>query len=185
MLAKDGTTKPAEAAVVYLESVDAALWKDRKRAGGQPKITMKDKRFEPRILPVLAGRSVSFPNLDPVHHNVFSLTSNNKFDLGLYKDGKSKDHAFAAPGVVRMFCNIHPSMSAYVLVMQNPWWASVAADGTWRLADIPPGTYRLKVWHERGGESAREITITAGQRVQADFELDGRKFKVVPHKNPG
>ena len=184
VLAKDGTTKPAEGAVVYLERVDPALWKDRKRPpGGAPKITMKEKRFDPRVLPVLVGRPVAFPNLDPIFHNVFSLTGNNKFDLGLYKDGKSQDHAFAEPGVVRMFCNIHPSMSAYVLVMQNPWWASVAADGTYRLGDIPPGTWTLKVWHERGGESSREITVAAGQRLQADFELDGRKFKVVPHKN--
>lgn len=117
---------------------------------------MKDKRFEPRVLPVLAGRSVSFPNIDPVFDDVFSLSASNKADLGLYKDGNSKDHVFTTPGIVRAFCNIHPSMSAHVLVMQNPFWATVAADGSYRLPDIPPGT-----WTAASSRSSRTRTSSA------------------------
>ena len=178
---KDGSKKPAEGAIVYVEKVDPAAW--RGHSAPKPKVAMKDKKFDPRVVPVLAGQSVPFANMDPIFHNVFSLSPNNKFDLGLYKDGKSKAQEFTTPGVVRVFCNIHPSMSAYVLVVQNPYFASVGADGAYRLPDIPAGTWNLKVWHEKGGESSRSITVTTGQRASADFELDASKFKVLPHKN--
>lgn len=180
---KDGSKKPAEGAIVFLEMVDPSLWGSKKPPASSAKLAMKNKQFEPRVVPILAGRSVMFPNNDPLFHNAFSLSTGNKFDLGLYKDGKSKSQAFTQPGVVRVFCNIHPAMSAHVLVLQNPWWAEVAADGTYSLGDIPPGQWTLKVWQERGGEQQRDIVVTAGQRLKNDFELDGRKFKVVPHVN--
>src|SRR5207249_1197908 len=117
--------KPAEGAVAYVAEAPPEAWKDAKRPAEEPTITMKEKRFEPRVLPVLAGSEIAFPNVDPLFHNAFSLSGKNKFDLGLYKDGASKSQKFKEPGVVRVFCNIHPKMTAYVLVLQNPWYAPV------------------------------------------------------------
>ena len=180
---KDGTVSPASHAVVYIERVDKPRWGSKRAPAQAPSITMKSKAFDPHVATVLAGKSVAFPNTDPVFHNVFSLSPGNKFDLGLYKNGKSTDHVFATPGLVRVFCNIHPSMTAYVLVLQNPWWCTVGDDGAWTLTDVPPGEWKLNAWDERGGETTRTIKVAPGQRVTANFEMDARQYKVVPHLN--
>jgi hypothetical protein len=144
---------------------------------------MRGKRFEPRVVAITAGQKVTFPNLDPIYHNVFSLSGENRFDLGLYKDGASKSQSFAKSGVVRVFCNIHPDMEAFVLVLQNPFHARPGGDGGYEIARVPPGTYTLKAWDERGGEAAREVVVPAGASAEVDFELDATGFKRLPHKN--
>ena len=187
VLVKDAEGKHgAEAAVVYVDSVDPALWEsDERRARLKPEqrmITMKAKRFVPRVLAVVSGEDVSFPNLDPVYHNAFSLSGKNKFDLGLYKDGKSKTQAFKQPGIARVFCNIHPAMTAYVVVLQNPWFVKVGPEGTYKLAGVPPGSYTLSVWSEKG-KAAKTVEVRAGASTSQDFEVDASGFKEIPHKN--
>ena len=178
---KDGP-KPGEGAVVFLEEIDPELW-SAPDTDDSPMITMQDKKFNPRVLPVLVEQEVTFPNVDTIFHNVFSKSGKNTFDLGLYKNGKSKKHGFPEAGVVRIFCNIHPSMTGYVLVLQNPFWASVESDGSYSIQNVPPGNWVVKVWHERGGEASKSLGVKAGGSASADFDLDARKYKVIPHKN--
>ena len=187
-LANSDAEHGADQAVVYIERVDPALWTPgekarRTKGAAAPRLTMEHKRFAPHVLVALQGVDVDFPNLDPVFHNVFSISGKNKFDLGLYKDGKSKTRDFKEPGLVRLYCNIHPSMSAFILVVQNPWYIAPDADGSFRLKGLKAGKYTLRVWHERGGEATQEVEVKAGKLTSANFQLDAAEYKELPHKN--
>ena len=126
-----------------------------KRAVEPPKptheyrLTQKDKQFEPHLLVVPQGSEVQFPNKDPFFHNVFSLHEGVRFDLGLYESGTSKKVRFSKPGVSFIFCNIHPEMSAVIMVMSTPYYATTDESGSYTIADVPPGDYQLAVWYER------------------------------------
>jgi hypothetical protein len=126
---------------------------------------------------------VEFPNQDPVFHNVFSVSGENRFDLDLYKKPKSGAWVFRHPGLVRVYCNIHPQMSAYVLVRDNPFWARPSAGGGFEIPDLPAGTWVVKAWHERAGEASQAVTVTAGGVVDVSLTLDASKWKRAPHKN--
>jgi plastocyanin len=165
-------------AVVYLE-------------GGEPappvaqtlEIAISDKEFVPRVTVVPQGATVQFPNHDPFEHNVFSVTEPNQFDLGRYGRGETKGHTFANPGLVRVFCNVHPRMVAFVLVMDTRYVTQPAADGSFAIAGVAPGRYTLHVWHERSPEVTRELTVGAKGDSDLNVELDARGFRWVPHKN--
>jgi len=146
-------------------------------------VTMKSKAFLPRVTVVGVGASVEFPNQDAIFHNVFSVSGDNRFDLQLYKKPKTASKVFEHPGVVRIYCNIHPQMSGFVLVRDNPYWAKVAQDGSYTIPDVPAGTWVLKAWHERAGESAQTVQVKDGGAVETSFTLDASKFKRAPHKN--
>src|SRR4051812_26785156 len=111
-------------------------------------MAQKNKMFMPHVLPVLAGSTIDFPNFDPIFHNAFSSYSGQVFDVGLYPPGKSRSVRFVRPGVVRVFCNIHPSMSAVILVLSTPYFTKTGRDGSYSL-DLPPGTYDMSIFHER------------------------------------
>ena len=128
---RPGTT--AAPAVVYAEPLDAAA----PRRPGSFTLTQKGRAFQPSVLAVPVGSTVSFPNQDLVFHNVFSLSAPEPFDLGLYKKGESKSRTFTRPGLYRVFCNIHPTMTAFVAVVPTPWVAIADARGQWAL-DLPP-----------------------------------------------
>jgi plastocyanin len=162
--------------VVYLDGAKA-----RPRPG-RTTMTMKGKAFLPRVAVVPVGGTVDFPNEDPIFHNVFSVTGENRFDLELYKRPKSASWTFQAPGVVRVYCNIHPQMSAVVLVRDNPYFTRAAEDGSFALSDVPAGRYTLKAWHERGGETSRPVTVTADGEAHADLVLDASNYKRASHK---
>jgi hypothetical protein len=132
---------------------------------------------------VSVGSSVAFPNQDPIFHNAFSVSGDNHFDLDLYKKPKSGVWVFEHPGIVRVYCNIHPQMSAIVVVLANSFFAKAAADGSFRIENVPEGRYRLRAWHERGGDAEREIVVPAEGAVQAALTLDASKFHKAPHKN--
>ena len=146
-------------------------------------ITMRGKAFTPHVVVVPVGGSVDFPNDDPILHNVFSVAGENRFDLDLYKRPKSGTWTAKAPGLVRVYCNIHPQMSAVVVVRDGPHYARVGADGSFLLEGVPPGKHLLKGWHERGGEAGVEVVVPAEGSVSADLELDAAGFKKEPHKN--
>ena len=146
-------------------------------------MTMKGKAFTPHVSVVAVGSTVVFPNEDPILHNVFSVSGENRFDLDLYKRPKSGSWTFEHPGVVRVYCNIHPQMSAVVLVRDNPWFTKAGQDGSFELADLPAGRYVLRAWHERGGEAEKEITVTAKSEATVPLALDASGYKRVPHKN--
>jgi plastocyanin len=147
------------------------------------KMSMKGKAFIPHVVAVPVGGTVEFPNDDPIFHNVFSVSGENRFDLALYKRPKSGTQTFHHPGVVKVYCNIHPQMSAVVVVRDNPYFAKVNADGTFAIENVPAGRHVVKAWHERAGEAAAEVTVPASGGVNASLSLDASKYKRVQHKN--
>jgi plastocyanin len=163
-------------AVVWLEGAGPAR-------AGRAEIATEKKQFLPRVLLVGVGSMVAFPNHDPFSHNVFSLSDENPFDLGLYRRGEAPSVRLEKPGIVRVYCNVHAQMSAFVVVRDNPWFAQPAGDGTFTIPNVPPGRYTLRVWHERGGEADREITVTAAGLEGVALTLDASGFKFTPHLN--
>lgn len=163
--------------VVYLEGAPA------NQGAKKATITMRDKSFVPRVVAVPVGGTVEFPNADPILHNVFSLSKGNAFDLQLYKAPKTGTWSFRSPGVVNVYCNIHPQMSAFVLVRDNPYFTTVGGDGRFVIADVPAGRYTLRAWHDRGPEISREVTAAASGAVDVSVALDASGYKWVPHRN--
>ena len=128
-------------------------------------MSQKDKQFHPHVLAIPVGASVSFPNLDPLFHNVFSLYKGERFDLGLYEAGSSRAVRFERPGVSFIFCNIHPQMSAYVIALETPYFAVSDDKGDVRIPAVPAGRYRMEVWYERAEPQAlaalaHDVTVT-------------------------
>ncbi len=164
-------------AVVYLEG------RGPRSAAVHADMSLDARQFRPRVIVLPQGSTVNFPNLDPFNHNVFSSDSSNSFDLGLYGRGQAESHRFARPGLVRVFCNIHPRMSGFVVVRDNPWFAQPSADGSFSIYNVPPGTYTLRAWHERAGESSQQITVPAGGLANLDVRMDASTYQSVPHKN--
>ena len=146
-------------------------------------VTLDGRSFSPRVVVVPVGSTVRFPNRDPFNHNVFSLSDPNAFDLGLYGRGEAGDHRFRHPGLVRVYCNIHPQMSGFIMVRDNAYFAQPGADGAYTIANVAPGTYTLHIWHERAPEVTQQITVPAGGLAGADVALDASAYRAVAHKN--
>jgi plastocyanin len=141
------------------------------------------KQFLPRVSVVPVGSTIAFPNHDPFNHNVFSLSPESRFDLGLYGRGEARSAQFARAGIVRVYCNVHPQMSAVVVVRDNPYYSQPGADGSFTISDVPPGNYTLHAWHERGGEKTRPVTVPATGVRDAAIQLDARGYRFVQHLN--
>lgn len=147
-------------AVVWLEPIGetrerAAAWRPS-AAAPTPRLTQHNKQFDPHLLVVPVGAVVVFPNRDPFFHNVFSLFEGQRFDLGLYEAGSSREVHFDKPGISYIFCNIHSEMSAVVIALTNPYYAIPGQTGDVVIHDVPAGSYSLKVWAERA--SPRQLT---------------------------
>lgn len=156
-------------AVVYFEPASP----QSSRPSETPfEMVTKGKAFAPRVLVVPKGSRVRFPNQDPILHNVFSVSSPNQFDLGLYKQGPGKEKRFEEPGLVRVFCNVHHDMVAYVLVLDTPHYVSPNAQGEFVLTGLPRGPGKLTVWHEQADPWTVEVdpAKSAGQ-VMARVEI--------------
>ncbi|HLG97973.1 MAG TPA: methylamine utilization protein [Bryobacteraceae bacterium] len=136
-------------------------------------MVQKNKTFTPHVLAITVGTTVDFPNYDPIFHNAFSNYEGQIFDIGLYPPGTSRSIAFRREGVVRVFCNIHPTMSAVIVVLRSPYFAVSNKAGAVEIADVPPGSYRLHVFHER----ATEQTLAALMRT---FEVSGPSLQLPP-----
>jgi plastocyanin len=151
-------------------------------------ITQRNKRFDPHFVVVPVGSVIDFPNLDPFFHNVFSLFDGKRFDLGLYEAGSSRSVPFTRAGVCYIFCNIHPDMSAVVVVVDTPYYAISNAEGQFTLANVPPGRYALSAWSdratpERADEFPRTITVSPANRTLPIIRLVDSSNMIVPHKN--
>lgn len=145
-------------------------------------IAITDKVYAPHVVVVPVGSTVRFPNHDPFNHNVFSVSEANTFDLGLYGRGEVKSYTFEHPGLVRIYCNVHPRMVAYVLVMANRYYAQPGSDGSFAIDNVAPGQYRLHVWHERiPSEVVKDVTAGAGGDLQ--IALNARGYRWQPHRN--
>ena len=134
-------------------------------------LKQKDRRFVEDTVVIPAGSSVSFPNLDPVFHNVFSLSKVKSFDLGNFPQNDTRTVSFSKPGIVRVYCHLHPNMSASIVVTPNRWAAKPAPDGSYKLSDIPPGEYTIVVWHKSAGFFRERVQLTPGKIVGLDFSI--------------
>ena len=129
------------------------------------------ERFVPHLLAVTTGSTVDFPNEDTTYHNVFSLSKPRRFDLGRYAAGKSKAVVFDKPGIVRVFCDIHSHMNAFIFVFGHRFFAVTDADGRYRIDQVRPGTYRVTAWYEGIAHQTRRVTVAEGATADADFRL--------------
>lgn len=188
ILEKDNKPSPdLAAAVVYLEGAGLSLGAPGTSTAAPVTldVAINDKVYVPHVLVAPAGSTVRFPNHDPFNHNVFSVSEPNQFDLGLYGRGETKAQVFAQPGLVRVYCNVHPRMVAYLVVTANRFYAQPGADGTFAIERVPPGRYRLHVWHARiAAEVIKEITVTAvGVTGDLVINLNARGYRPQAHKN--
>ncbi len=166
---KDGAQKKDRSgAVVYLEGVANAL---PSPLNVKHLIHQKDLSFSPEVSVVLKGTVIDFPNDDKVFHNVFSLSSVAKFDLGLYKSGESKSVTFNKTGVVDIYCNIHPQMVAKVKVVDTIYHALTKADGSFKIDGVPAGTYNVVAWQPYGPEWKGSVTLKDGETGNLSIEL--------------
>lgn len=174
--------------IVWIEPLQPVERPPTRRVRARMK--QKNKEFVPHVLAIQAGSEVEFPNLDPIFHSAFSNFSGQMFDLGLYAPGTNRTMTFTRTGVVRVFCNIHPTMSAIIVVLKDPWFAVSDARGAFRIAGVPAGQYRLHVFHERAAESVlkalrRTINVTSGEEelALAPIHISESGFVEGPHKN--
>ncbi len=135
-------------------------------------LDQRKETFVPYVLPIVKGTTVEFPNHDPFYHNVFSLSKTERFDLGRYPQGHSKTLRFDRPGVVRVFCEIHSHMSAFILVFSHRYFAATDADGRYRIQSVPPGDYQVLVWTDGEDRVRRGVTVPPGRTVELDFVVE-------------
>ncbi|HET9796098.1 MAG TPA: hypothetical protein VFS34_16740 [Thermoanaerobaculia bacterium] len=176
----DGGRPRADASnvVVWVEATHGD-----ERSGALQTMTSEHKRFTPRVVAVEAGRAVSFPNQDPIFHNVFSVSGDNRFDLGLYRSGRSKEKTFVSPGLVRVYCNIHPQMVGYVRVVDSSFSTVTGAGGVFSFDGVPAGARVVRAWCEAGGETSEPIVVRAREAATAALAFDVSAYKPQPHKN--
>jgi plastocyanin len=156
--------------VVYLETAPRRAFDDD-RVETRATMDQRDETFIPHVLAVTAGTVVDFPNNDRTYHNVFSLSRAKSFDLGRYPTGRSKAVRFDRPGIVRVFCDIHSHMSAFILVFGHPYFAVTDDEGRYRIPGVPPGTYTVAVWNEALPGESRRVTVPDGGDVEVNFTL--------------
>jgi len=172
--------------VVWLEALSGAPFVPVGSTHAQ--MIQKNKTFSPHVLAISMGSVVDFPNFDPIFHNAFSNYNGQIFDIGLYAPGTTRSIAFRREGVVRVFCNIHPTMSAVIVVVRSPYFALSARSGDFQISGVAAGTYRLHVFHERATEQTlnaltREIEVTAGPLQLAPIEVSESGYLELPHTN--
>ncbi len=170
---------------------DSVIWLDPVKASGVPKIVpgaytvaSRSKALLPHIVVVPLGSTVAFPNEDTITHNLFSVSKPNDFDLGFYKRGTTMTKKFDYAGIVNVYCNVHPDMSAVVHVVTTPYFTKADGQGAWKIAGVVPGTYRLNAWNEIGGSVIADIEVSqSGVVGQLNLTIDTRKHKRTQHLN--
>ena len=155
-------------AVVYIENVDGKFDPPAK----PQEMDQVKMKFVPHVLPVVLGTAVRFLNSDPVLHNIFTPSqAGDRFNLGTWPKGETKDYTFNKLGQVRLLCNVHPEMLAWVVVVQNPYFATTTADGLYSISNVPAGNYSLKVWHERLKPASQSVTVPGSGAVDVSFTI--------------
>ena len=166
---------PASGVVVSIEGLPTEHLKSQVSNLESERAVMdqRDGKFIPRVLPVRVGTRVNFPNNDDVWHNVFSTSDAKKFNLGLYPPGKTRNVTFDKPGVVRILCNVHPDMEAYLVVKEHPFFALSDPRGNYRLDAVPVGRYRLEIWHPELGTKVEPFHMhRSGEVLAIDVNLN-------------
>ncbi|MFN8007772.1 MAG: carboxypeptidase regulatory-like domain-containing protein [Terriglobia bacterium] len=146
-----------------------------KSATTSAKLTQHELRFDPEILIVPVGSTVSFPNEDPIFHNVFSLSKSKQFDLGYYPIGQTRIVRFEKAGVVQVYCHLHPQMSAAILIVDTPWYEKPNEDGTFTFSQVPAGSYEVVAWHKSAGFFKRRVELTESAPVRVDLTIPLRE----------
>lgn len=159
--------RDARNVVVFLENVKG----DFKPPAEKPIIDQRNLIFIPHVLPVLVGTTVEYPNSDNVMHNVFSPSKTKKFNLGTYGSGIVREMTFDKPGIVTILCNVHTEMSAFIVILENPYFTLTGPDGEFTINNIPSGTYTVKTWHEKLKEQKQEITLNQDESKTINFTL--------------
>jgi len=189
--AAHGKSNDNSGAVLWLTSLSGFTATGARLPEASPqrfRLVQKNKRFMPHILVVPMGSVVDFPNLDPFFHNVFSLFDGKRFDLGLYEAGTARAVNFNAAGICYIFCNIHPEMSAVLVVVNTPYYGVSNSSGAVSIPSLPPGPYELNVWHERClpdtlKGATREVVISSRSPSLGDIRLAESGDLLKNHKN--
>lgn len=147
-----------------------------------PAVSQKNRRFHPRVLPIVKGTTVDFPNDDNILHNAFSVSKTRRFDLDVYQPGASKSVQFPKAGLVKLYCNIHPEMACSILVLNNSYFALTDRSGRCVISGIPDGNFTLRSWHEFGGETRTPLTLSAGTVTPIQLLVKEKRRSVV-HAN--
>jgi plastocyanin len=155
--------------VVYLESAPRGAFESNE--GGHATMDQRNETFVPHVLAITTGTVVDFPNSDKFYHNVFSLSKSSRFDLGRYAAGHSRSIRFDRPGIVRVFCDIHSHMNAFILVFGHPFFAMTDTEGRYRIADVPSGTYNVVAWNEGTSSDPKTVTVPDGGSAELDFAV--------------
>jgi plastocyanin len=153
--------------VLYIEGPDLAPADWVKPPSAE--IAQIDRRFQPDLVVVPVGSAVSFPNMDPIFHNIFSFSKPRQFDLGTYDKGETRKVLFPKPGIVDLYCHLHPNMTATIVVTPNRWYARADRSGQYQIPNVPPGHYTLVAWHKSAGFFRKSIVIEAGHDDVVDF----------------
>lgn len=182
-----GRVRLLKAGAPRSDASNAVVWIEGPRRedgpGAAVRMAQESKRFTPRVLVVPRRGTVEFPNNDPVYHNVFSVSGANRFDLGLYRSGASRSRSFAEPGLVRVYCNIHPQMVGFLVVVDTDFAAITDRDGAFHFEGVPPGSWTLKAWHEEGTETSAPLAVPSDGNSALTLTIDTTAYRPVPHKN--
>jgi plastocyanin len=159
--------------VVYLDPAPRAAFDVRDEA--HARMDQRNESFSPHVLAIVAGTTVDFPNNDRTYHNVFSLSKTRSFDLGRYAAGRSKSVRFDQPGIVRVFCDIHSHMSAFILVFTHRYFAVTDDEGRYRIDNVPAGSYTIVAWNEAMPSEMRRVTVPEAGDADVDFTLSRKQ----------
>lgn len=174
-----GDADPAEAVVYFVPGKQAAASADPAAANFE--IVTEDKALRPTVLAVPAGATLRFPNRDPILHNLFSVSPDNDFDLGVYGPGEAPAVTLDTPGVVNIYCNVHHDMHAHVLVVDSPWHDRPDAQGRFRLTGLPAGPGELHVWHRQSDRWSQSVQLP--QDGSLAIELRVTRPSLPPHRD--
>jgi len=157
--------QPYSPALLYLEGVPSS-----KPAEGVVEIKQEGLQFQPRAVAIERGMRVSFPNFDKEYHNVFSYSKAKRFDLGRFPKGETREVTFDETGLVRVFCEIHEHMRAFVLVVDTSCYVAASSDGKFTLPKVPAGSYTLVAWHEQYEPVRQKVEVhAAGVQIDVTF----------------
>lgn len=160
-------------AVVYVEKIPGRTFPPPDE---RPVVDQKKLVFIPHVLPVILGTTVEFRNSDDVKHNIFSSRkSPTVFNLGTYSAGVVRSVTFDKPGVVSLLCNVHSEMSAYVVVVETPYFTTTDREGRFTIEGVPAGAYRLAFWHEAVASEAQAVVVEAGKASTVTWPRPKRK----------
>jgi plastocyanin len=165
VLEPDGKATATTDAIVYV----VGFTEEPDAKASRPQVVQHDRKFVPDLLAITAGETVVFPNDDPFLHNVFSQSPARKFDLGSYKRGDSKEKPFPDPGVVDVYCNIHPEMAATILVLPNRAHVRTATNGTFTIENVPAGQWTVFAYTRR---ALKPVSARISVQANADTSID-------------